>query len=54
MKINMDQMPKHELDRLANSFLRLAEKMFEDPKVQKEFAEWQAARRNQEASYGTN
>jgi hypothetical protein len=53
IKIDVNRIPRHELDRLAHGFLKMAEKFFEDPKVQKEFAEWQAARRNQEAAHGT-
>ena len=48
IKINTKEIPKHEADRLANSLLRAAERLFEDPRVQAEFEEWQRRRREQE------
>lgn len=42
MDIKVEKIPNCQLDRVARSFLRTAKKLFEDPKVQAEFAAWQA------------
>lgn len=44
MDIKVEKIPNCQLDRLARSFLRTANKMFENPKVQAEYAEWLAKR----------
>lgn len=54
MKIDVDKIPKHDADRIARSFLAFAAKAFEDPKIQAEFAEWQAKRAKEAALNGTS
>ena len=38
MKILTNEIKTHEADRLANSLLRAAERLFEDPRIQADFA----------------
>lgn len=49
MKINIQEIKHHDADRLANSLLRSAEKMFNDPRVQAEFEQWQRERQKKGA-----
>ena len=48
IKINTKEIPKHEVDRLASSLLRTAERLFEDPRIQAEFEAWQRKRQQKE------
>lgn len=49
MNIDTKEIKPHEADRLANSLLRAAERLFEDPRVQAEFEEWQRRRQQKGA-----
>lgn len=46
-KINADQIPQHDRERLGAALLKATRAAFEDPKIQKEFAGWQAKKRLQ-------
>lgn len=46
-KINADQIPQHDRERLGAALLKATRDAFEDPKVKKEFADWQAKKRLQ-------
>ena len=54
MKIDVHKIPKHDADRIARSFLAFAAKAFEDPKIQAEFAEWQAKRAKEAVASGAS
>lgn len=54
MKIQTEKIKSHDADRLANSLLMAAAKMFEDPKIQAEFKAWQAARSKEAVSSATH
>lgn len=41
MKINTNEIKQHEADRLANSLLKAAETLFNNPQIQAEFEQWQ-------------
>lgn len=44
IKICIDEITTVDADRLANSLLRNADKMFKNPEVQAEFEKWQQKR----------
>lgn len=44
IKICIDEITTVDADRLANSLLRNADKMFQNPEVQAEFEKWQQKR----------
>ena len=41
-KVNADQIPQHDRERLGAALLKATRTAFEDPKIQREFADWQA------------
>ncbi len=43
-EINADAVPPVEYEKLGRSFFEAAREAFKDPKVQKEFKDWQQAR----------
>ena len=49
IKICIDEITTVDADRLANSLLRNADKMFKNPKVQAEFEKWQQKRQKKGA-----
>lgn len=49
IKICIDEITTVDADRLANSLLRNADKMFQNPEVQAEFEKWQQKRQKKEA-----
>lgn len=40
-KINADQIPQHDRERLGAALLKATRDAFEDPKIKQEFADWQ-------------
>lgn len=54
MEFDVSKIPKHSTDRIARNFLALAKKAFEDPKIQAEFAEWEAKRAKEAELNGAN
>lgn len=40
-RINADQIPQHDRERLGAALLKATRDAFEDPKIRREFAEWQ-------------
>lgn len=40
-KINADQIPQHDRERLGAALLKATRDAFKDPKIKKEFADWQ-------------
>lgn len=46
-KINADQIPQHDRERLGAALLKATRDAFEDPKIKEEFADWQAKKRLQ-------
>lgn len=46
-KVNADQIPQHDRERLGAALLKATRTAFKDPKTQKEFADWQAKKRLQ-------
>ena len=49
MKITIKEIRVHDADRLANSLLRVADKLFQNPEVQSEFEKWQQERQQKGA-----
>lgn len=49
MTINTDEIKRHEADSLANSLLKAAEKLFNNPQIQAEFEQWQRERQQKGA-----
>lgn len=49
IKICIDEITTVDADRLANSLLRNADKMFKNPEVQAEFEKWQQKRQKKRA-----
>lgn len=49
MKINTNKITTVDADRLANSLLRVADKMFQNPEIQAEFKKWQQERQKKGA-----
>lgn len=49
IKICIDEITTVDADRLANSLLRNADKMFQNPEVQAEFEKWQQKRQKKGA-----
>ncbi len=49
IKICIDEITTVDADRLANSLLRNADKMFQNPEVQAEFKKWQQKRQKKRA-----
>ena len=45
-KINLDEIPKHEMDALCRVILRSATKAFEDPEYVAAYEQWLAERQN--------
>lgn len=45
-KIEAENIPQYQLDRLAAPLLKIVAKAFEDPQIVKEFEEWQKTRKN--------
>ena len=51
VKINLDEVPKHQMDAFCRVILRWGKEKFKDPKFQAEYEVWLAERRaKQEAS----
>ena len=40
-----EKIPQHDRERLGAALLRATRTAFEDPKIQREFAEWQAKKK---------
>lgn len=40
-KVNAEQIPQHDRERLGAALLKATRTAFEDPKIQKEFENWQ-------------
>lgn len=49
MNIKTNEIKIHDVDRLANSLLRVADKLFQNPKIQSEFEKWQQERQQKGA-----
>lgn len=50
-KINIKSIPQYQLDRLSGSLVDVVRKYFEDPEVQKGFAEWKRNRQKSSADH---
>lgn len=44
-KVIAEKIPQHDRERLGAALLRVTRTAFEDPKIQREFAEWQAKKK---------
>lgn len=49
MKVITSEIKLHDADRLANSLLQVADKLFKNPEIQAEFEQWQRERQQKGA-----
>lgn len=49
MKIKIQQIENHDADRLAESLLKTADRLFQNPAIQAEFKKWQQERQRKGA-----
>ena len=49
MKVNTKEIKEHEADMLARSFLKVADRLFQNPEIQAEFKKWQQERQKKGA-----
>lgn len=49
MKIIIKRIENHDADRLAESLLKTADRLFQNPEIQAEFKQWQQERQKKGA-----
>lgn len=50
VNVDIDAIPKHEMDGMCNAIINMVSRMFEDPAVQEDFKHWQQARKQKGAA----